>query len=364
MDALRLFSVADCAFQSSFLVPSQILKSRAGPSTVAVSRGAAARPSLTVTSQFNDSHKRRSVSPPRRPAPAAAASSGALYAADSRIGSAESEPSTTPLCPIEADAASRVIAVSTWEEFDSLLAAASARGQLVVVETTMAALPNTAKNYPKLLQVARVAPGRTLFLRLLADRSDALRDLAKSLGVKQIPSYSIFRDGHMVHEEAGMDVDRLLLQLHYYSSSGIVDLGMNAADRSAGGSVYSGSSDTEQAGKVLELNGREDFYALLQRHENDDRLVVLKATLTFCGPCVRIHPTVVKLAQRMPDTAVFARVFGDNNESTITLMRELNVIEAPTFLFYRRGELLGRYVGSGRGDLVGEVLKHQGIQVS
>ncbi|CAI5458731.1 unnamed protein product [Closterium sp. Yama58-4] len=369
MDALRLASVADCSFQSSFLAPSsQALKSSTGASTVAVSRGAA-RPSPTVASQFNESQRRRYISPARRPAPGAAAaapSSGALY--PTLIGPAsyetddEGAAAGTPTCPFEADAASRVITVSAWEEFDSLLAAASARGQLVVVETTLASLPNTAKNYPKLQQIARVAPGRTLFLRLMADRSDALRDLAKSLGVKQIPSYSIFRDGQMVHEEPGMDVDRLLLQLQYYSSSGS-NLGMNAADRAEGGSVYSGSTDTEQDGKVLELNGREDFYELLRRHENDDRLVVLKATLTFCGPCVRIHPTVVKLAQRMSDTAVFARVFGDNNESTVTLMRELNIVEAPTFLFYRRGELLGRYVGSGRGALVGEVLKHQGIHL-
>ncbi|CAI5526388.1 unnamed protein product [Closterium sp. Naga37s-1] len=351
MDALRLASVADCSFQSSFLAPSsQALKSRTGASTVAVSRGAA-RPSPTVASQFNDSQKRRYVSPTRRPASGAAAaapSSGALY--PTLIGPAsydtddEGAAAGTPTCPFEADAASRVITVDAWEEFDSLLAAASARGQLVVVETTLSSLPNTAKNYPKLHQVARVAPGRTLFLRLMADRSDVLRDLAKSLGVKQIPSYSIFRDGQMVHEEPGMDVDRLLLQLQYYSSSGS-NLGMNASDRSEGGSVYSGSTDTEQDGLVLEINGREDFYELLRRHENDDRLVVLKATLTFCGPCVRIHPTVVKLAQRMPDTAVFARVFGDNNESTVTLMREMNIVEAPTFLFYRRGELLGRYVG-------------------
>ncbi|CAI5522135.1 unnamed protein product [Closterium sp. Naga37s-1] len=356
MDTLRLASVSDCSFQSSFLAPSsQALKSRTGASTVAVSHGVS-RPSPTVASQFSDSQRRRYISPTRRPAPGAAAaapSSGTLY--PTLVGPAsyetDDEGAGTPTCPFEADAASRVITVSAWEEFDSLLAAASARGQLVVVETTLSSLPNTAKNYPKLQQIARVAPGRTLFLRLMADRSDVLRDLAKSLGVKQIPSYSIFRDGQMVHEEPGMDVDRLLLQLQYYSSSGS-NLGMNAADRSEGGSVYSGSTDTEQDGKVLELNGREDFYELLRRHENDDRLVVLKATLTFCGPCVRIHPTVVKLAQRMSDTAVLARVFGDNNESTVTLMRELNIVEAPTFLFYRRGELLGRYVGSGRGALL------------
>ncbi|CAI5479890.1 unnamed protein product [Closterium sp. Yama58-4] len=49
---------------------------------------------------------------------------------------------------------------------------------------------------------------------------------------------------------------------------------------------------------------------------------------------------------------------------TKDLIRELGVVEAPTFLFYKRGELLGRYVGSGRGDLVGEILKHQGVPVS
>ena len=60
---------------------------------------------------------------------------------------------------------------------------------------------------------------------------------------------------------------------------------------------------------------------------------------------------------------VFARFFGDANVSTAKLMHDLEIVEVPTFLFYRNGESLGRYVGSAGGDLIGEILKRQGVMV-
>lgn len=37
------------------------------------------------------------------------------------------------------------------------------------------------------------------------------------------------------------------------------------------------------------------------------------------------------------------------------LLGELDIIEVPTFLFFRNGEEVGRHVGSSRGDLIGKV---------
>lgn len=37
------------------------------------------------------------------------------------------------------------------------------------------------------------------------------------------------------------------------------------------------------------------------------------------------------------------------------LLGELDIMEVPTFLFYRNGEEVGRHVGSSRGDLIGKV---------
>lgn len=99
----------------------------------------------------------------------------------------------------------------------------------------------------------------------------------------------------------------------------------------------------------------------VQAHEETGRLVVVQVTLTFCGPCAKVYPTVLQMSQRMADVVVFGRLFGDRNEGTKALLTELGIVEAPTFLFYRNKKLLGRYVGSGKGELIGEVLRHQGV---
>lgn len=66
----------------------------------------------------------------------------------------------------------------------------------------------------------------------------------------------------------------------------------------------------------------------------------------------------------MADSAVFARLHGDESEDCQELLKLMGVVEVPTFLFVKAGKLLGRYVGSGRGSLIGEILRHQGVRVT
>lgn len=77
-----------------------------------------------------------------------------------------------------------------------------------------------------------------------------------------------------------------------------------------------------------------------------------------------VHPTVLKLSRQIADAVVFARMNGDENNSCMQFLRDLNVFEVPTFLFTRDGEMCGRYVGSGEGELIVEILKYQGVQVT
>ena len=73
---------------------------------------------------------------------------------------------------------------------------------------------------------------------------------------------------------------------------------------------------------------------------------------------------MLKLSRQIADTIVFARMNGDENNSCMQFLRDLNVVEVPTFLFIRDGEMCGRYVGSGEGELIVEILKYQGVQVT
>ena len=73
---------------------------------------------------------------------------------------------------------------------------------------------------------------------------------------------------------------------------------------------------------------------------------------------------MLKLSRQIADTIVFARMNGDENNSCMQFLRDLNEVEVPTFLFTRDGEMCGRYVGSGEGELIVEILKYQGVQVT
>lgn len=58
---------------------------------------------------------------------------------------------------------------------------------------------------------------------------------------------------------------------------------------------------------------------------------------------VKIYPTMVKLAKRMVDTIVFSRMNGDENEECMEFLITMKILEVPTFLFIKDGEICGRY---------------------
>jgi len=43
------------------------------------------------------------------------------------------------------------------------------------------------------------------------------------------------------------------------------------------------------------------------------------------------------------------------------LGKELNIIDVPTFLFYKEGKEIDRHAGSSRADLIGHILSIQGM---
>ncbi len=53
------------------------------------------------------------------------------------------------------------------------------------------------------------------------------------------------------------------------------------------------------------------------------------------------------------------RLLGDDNEECGQLLRELNIQQVPTFLFFRGDQEVARHVGASRGDLIGKILEVQ-----
>ncbi len=75
---------------------------------------------------------------------------------------------------------------------------------------------------------------------------------------------------------------------------------------------------------------------------NENKIVVLDFYATWCGPCIKMMPTIDKLKAEMVGKVAFEKVDSDANKA---LVAEYKVDEIPTFLIYKNGKLTMRAVG-------------------
>ncbi|MCL7051947.1 hypothetical protein MKW94_023003 [Papaver nudicaule] len=116
----------------------------------------------------------------------------------------------------------------------------------------------------------------------------------------------------------------------------------------------------DHSAAVIQLHSRSDVENLVEEHRTDNKLIVLDVGLKDCGPCVSVYPTVLILSRQLVDTVVFARMNGDENESCMQFLKDMEIVRVPTFLFIRDAHLLcGRYVGSCKAELIRDVLKYR-----
>ncbi|CAM9237123.1 unnamed protein product [Ectocarpus fasciculatus] len=76
--------------------------------------------------------------------------------------------------------------------------------------------------------------------------------------------------------------------------------------------------------------------------DSNDALVVIDFTATWCGPCQKISPVFELLSQELTDV-VFLKVDVDENEETA---QKYDVVQMPTFLFMRKGEVVDQFSGA------------------
>lgn len=224
--------------------------------------------------------------------------------------------------------------VHTIEEFNDALR--SAKNRLVVVEYAESQSTDSQRIYPFLVELSRTC-GDVDFLLVMGDESEDTKELCRREGIEKVPHFSFYKGMEKVHEEEGIGPDQLVGDVLYYG-------------------------DNHSA--VVQLHSRQDVEELINVHKEDGKLLILDVGLKHCGPCVKVYPTVLKLSRSMGDTVVFARMNGDENESCMGYLKDMDVVQVPTFLFIRDGVICGRYVGSGKGELVGEILRYQGVRVT
>jgi len=228
----------------------------------------------------------------------------------------------------------RVQKVHSIEEFDEALR--TAKNKLVVVEYAASDSSESSQIYPFMVELSRTC-NDVEFLLVMKDESEKTRELCRREKIEQVPHFSFYKSLEKIHEEEGIGPDMLVGDVLYYG-------------------------DNHSA--VVQLHNREDVEKLIDDHKADHKLIVLDVGLKHCGPCVKVYPTVVKLSRQMADNVVFARMNGDENDSCMRFLKDMDVVEVPTFLFIRDGKICGRYVGSGKGELIGEILRYQGVRVT
>lgn len=227
----------------------------------------------------------------------------------------------------------RVQRVHSIDEFDNALKAA--QNKLVVVEFATSDSDQSSQIYPFMVELSRTC-NDVEFILVMGDESEATKALCKREKIDQVPHFTFYKSMQKIHEEEAIGPDQLVGDVLYYG-------------------------DSHSA--VVQLHSKEDVESLIDEHRGDGKLIVLDVGLKHCGPCVKVYPTVIKLSRQM-DTVVFARMNGDENESCMEFLRVMDVVEVPTFVFIRDGKICGRYVGSGKGELIGEILRYQGVRVT
>jgi len=98
-------------------------------------------------------------------------------------------------------------------------------------------------------------------------------------------------------------------------------------------------------GGVEQIPTKADFDKKLA--EAGDKLVVVDFTATWCGPCQRIAPVFVKLADELPDV-VFIKVDVDENEETSAAC---GIACMPTFQFYKGGKKIHEFSGASEDKI-------------
>ena len=102
---------------------------------------------------------------------------------------------------------------------------------------------------------------------------------------------------------------------------------------------------------ALAIN-KENFKTLL----DGDKLVVIDFWATWCGPCRSIAPIVEEVATEFEGKAVIGKCDIEENDE---ITAQFGIMNIPTLVFIKKGQLLDRHVGVIRKeDLVEKINKY------
>lgn len=94
----------------------------------------------------------------------------------------------------------------------------------------------------------------------------------------------------------------------------------------------------------------EKFKELIQ----SEKPVLVDFFATWCGPCKAMHPVIERLREEMGDKARVVQVDVDKYDGTALFYR---IQMVPTFIIFKRGEVLWRHSGVISGKELKSVLE-------
>lgn len=110
---------------------------------------------------------------------------------------------------------------------------------------------------------------------------------------------------------------------------------------------------------IKELESMQELTKVME--DKSDKLSVVKFYTSFCRCCFEVQAKYVKEATAMKDSADFYQV---EIEDVQDAAKELGITYMPTFIAFRSGKQLGRYVGIKEQGLRHFLLKAQGMEVT
>lgn len=72
------------------------------------------------------------------------------------------------------------------------------------------------------------------------------------------------------------------------------------------------------------------------------KTIVLDCWAPWCGPCKMMHPVIEELDKEYGEQVIIAKLNVDDNPETC---EKFNIMNIPTVLFFKNGELVNRSVG-------------------
>ncbi|KAI3767103.1 hypothetical protein L2E82_17189 [Cichorium intybus] len=107
-------------------------------------------------------------------------------------------------------------------------------------------------------------------------------------------------------------------------------------------------------GVVIDCHSVNAWEEQFQQHIDSEKLLVVDFTASWCGPCRVIAPVFAEYAKKKPHVT-FLKVDVDEVKS---IAQNYSVEAMPTFMFFKKGEIVDKIVGAQKDDLRACIVKH------